>query len=329
MVDDDVLFRFRLRLFSLAAELGNVREACRLFGRPPLHLLPLAGPGPAQRPRDAATPRAPAAADAQPDEPARRAARRGLQPGPPRARARGASAPSLAQERWGGLVISPNGVWRVLARGTASVAARQPPVPRGRLRGPARTRAPAHPSPSATSRSTTRASSWASTASTWAASAARRDGSGSTPPSTSPRASSGPSCTRRRSTRPRGTRAGLARRVAADLAAHGWRLERVLTDNGSEFRSSDFGDTLRELGATQTFIRAGPAGHQRRGRAGAAHDPRGVLATGLRAQPRAQARRPRPGPRELPALLQRGARPHRPAHPAGGPPGRRSSERAR
>ena len=32
MVDDDVLYRFRLRLFSLAAELGNVREACRTFG---------------------------------------------------------------------------------------------------------------------------------------------------------------------------------------------------------------------------------------------------------------------------------------------------------
>ena len=31
MVDDDVLFKFRLRLFSLAAELGNVREACRLM----------------------------------------------------------------------------------------------------------------------------------------------------------------------------------------------------------------------------------------------------------------------------------------------------------
>ena len=32
MVDDDVLYRFRLRLFSLAAELGNVRAACRIFG---------------------------------------------------------------------------------------------------------------------------------------------------------------------------------------------------------------------------------------------------------------------------------------------------------
>jgi transposase InsO family protein len=49
----------------------------------------------------------------------------------------------------------------------------------------------------------------------------------------------------------------LARRVAADLAAHGWRLERALTDNGSEFRSSGFGDTLRDLGAVQTRIRPG------------------------------------------------------------------------
>jgi transposase-like protein len=32
MVDDDVLYRFRLRLFSLAAELGNVRAACRTMG---------------------------------------------------------------------------------------------------------------------------------------------------------------------------------------------------------------------------------------------------------------------------------------------------------
>src|SRR5712691_6174006 len=32
VVNDDVLFGFRLRLFSLAAELGNVRAACRIFG---------------------------------------------------------------------------------------------------------------------------------------------------------------------------------------------------------------------------------------------------------------------------------------------------------
>ena len=32
VVDDDVLYRFRLRLFSLADELHNVREACSIFG---------------------------------------------------------------------------------------------------------------------------------------------------------------------------------------------------------------------------------------------------------------------------------------------------------
>jgi len=32
MTDDDVLFRFRLRLFGLAHELGSVRAACRAMG---------------------------------------------------------------------------------------------------------------------------------------------------------------------------------------------------------------------------------------------------------------------------------------------------------
>jgi transposase InsO family protein len=45
--------------------------------------------------------------------------------------------------------------------------------------------------------------------------------------------------------------------VAADLATHGWRLERVLSDNGSEFRTAEFGAKSGVLGARQTFIRAG------------------------------------------------------------------------
>ena len=48
----------------------------------------------------------------------------------------------------------------------------------------------------------------------------------------------------------------LARRVASELQAAGWRLERVLTDNGNEFRGR-FAQTLAELGATATRIRAG------------------------------------------------------------------------
>ena len=49
----------------------------------------------------------------------------------------------------------------------------------------------------------------------------------------------------------------LARRVASDLAARGWCLETVMTDNGSEFRSREFGAAVAELGAEQRFIRAG------------------------------------------------------------------------
>ena len=32
MTDDDVLFGYRLRLFTLAEELGNASEACRQMG---------------------------------------------------------------------------------------------------------------------------------------------------------------------------------------------------------------------------------------------------------------------------------------------------------
>ena len=49
----------------------------------------------------------------------------------------------------------------------------------------------------------------------------------------------------------------LARRVARQLSEAGWKLERVLTDNGGEFRAKTFAETLAELGARHTFIRAG------------------------------------------------------------------------
>ena len=49
----------------------------------------------------------------------------------------------------------------------------------------------------------------------------------------------------------------LARRVAADLAARGWEIETVMTDNGSEFRSRQFGETVAALGARQRLVHAG------------------------------------------------------------------------
>ncbi len=49
----------------------------------------------------------------------------------------------------------------------------------------------------------------------------------------------------------------LAQRVAGDLKAAGWQLERMLSDNGNEFRGHKFGATLERLGARQTRIHAG------------------------------------------------------------------------
>ena len=49
----------------------------------------------------------------------------------------------------------------------------------------------------------------------------------------------------------------LARRVAAELKAAGWRLERVLSDNGNEFRAPAFTDTLARLGIRHSRIHAG------------------------------------------------------------------------
>jgi transposase InsO family protein len=49
----------------------------------------------------------------------------------------------------------------------------------------------------------------------------------------------------------------LARRVAKELSTRGWRLEAVMNDNASEFRSKEFRDTLHRLGTRQVFIHAG------------------------------------------------------------------------
>ena len=43
----------------------------------------------------------------------------------------------------------------------------------------------------------------------------------------------------------------------AELQQAGWRLERVLSDNGNEFRSRVFTDALAALGVRHTRIRAG------------------------------------------------------------------------
>jgi transposase InsO family protein len=162
---------------------------------------------------------------------------------------------SLAQERWGGIVISPNGVWRVLRRHglsrrisrlslVAGYAA--PPGPERATPLEVRHVAVDHPGElvgfdcfHVGRLSGTAGRVWQYTAIDLASSYVWAE-LATTPLNPSAAKTS-----------------QLARRVAGDLAAAGWRLERVLTDNGSEFRSAAFGEAVRELGATQTFIRAG------------------------------------------------------------------------
>jgi transposase InsO family protein len=253
VVDDDVLYRFRLRLFSLAAELGNVREACRVFGvhhstyyrwrgpvlRSGLEML---------RPRERRAPR-------MPNQTSQLVEQRivAFSLGHPGLGPRRISA-TLAQERWGGIVVSPNGVWRVLRRHglsrrisrlslVAGYAA--PPGPERPIEAERHVEVD-HPGElvgldcfhvGRLSGSAGRV--WQYTAIDLASSFVWAE-LHTTPLN--------PSALRT---------SALAKRVAADLRAHGWRLERVLTDNGSEFRSSTFGSAVRDLGAVQTFIRAG------------------------------------------------------------------------
>jgi len=252
VLDSDVLYRFRLQLFDHARDVG-VSQACRTFGvhrstydrwkqkveASGLEML---------RPRERRTPRMPN--QTNPVIEARVLAFAIAHPG---LGSRRISA-SLAQERWGGIVISHNGVWRILSRHglsrrisrlslVAGYAARPEP---GRPPEPVRHIEVDHPGElvgfdcfHVGRLSGTKGKVWQYTAIDLATSYVWAE-LHTTPLNPAAQHTS-----------------KLARRVAADLASFGWRLERALTDNGSEFRSSEFGDALRELGAVQTRIHPG------------------------------------------------------------------------
>ena len=163
-------------------------------------------------------------------------------------------ASELGREKWGGIVVSPNGVWKVLCRHGLNTRAKrlalvagyaapyEPPrdpgpeqhidVERpgelvgidcfyvGRLRG-------------------TEGAIWQLTAIdiassfAWAELVVAKQGNPSA----------------RQTSK-------LAQRVAADLKAAGWRLERLLSDNGNEFKG-DFTTTVSKLRARHSRIHAG------------------------------------------------------------------------
>lgn len=252
MTKDDVLFGYRLQLFA-EAQRTSVSQACRTFGvhrstyyawkrqvdRHGLEML---------RPRERRRPQMPNQLPKMVEERivSFALAHPGL--GPRRV------ASELGRRKWGGIVVSPNGVWKVLCRHGLNTRAKrlgliagyaapyEPPrdpgpeqhidVDRpgelvgidcfyvGRLRG-------------------TEGAIWQLTAIdicssfAWAELVVAKQGS--------PAA--------RQTSK-------LARRAASDLKAAGWRLQRLLSDNGNEFKG-DFTATAARLGARHTRIHAG------------------------------------------------------------------------
>jgi transposase InsO family protein len=253
MSEHDVLFGYRLQLFSYAAR-SSVTEACRVFGvhrstyyawkrRIERHGLEIL------RPRERRRPRMPN--QLSPLVEGRILAfclgHPGL--GPRRV------AAELAKPRRGGLIVSHNGVWRCLRRHGLSTRTSRLSLVAGYA---APYQPPREPEPERHVEAQrpgelvgidcfyvgrlagTKGAVWQLTAIDICSSFAWAELV---------------SC-------PRGNPTGaqtskLAQRVARELQHAGWQLERVLTDNGGEFRSTSFRQTLADLGARHTLIRAG------------------------------------------------------------------------
>lgn len=256
MTVDDALYKFRVRALALAEEMGNVRAACRAMGIHPstfyrwrkqalrygLDIL---------RPRERRRPRM--ANQTSPFIEQRVVAFALGQPGfgPKRI------AAELGRPKWGGIKISPNGVHRVLHRHGLNTRAKR----LGLVAGYAAPPEP-EPAPSPEERhlevsrpgelvqmdcfyigrlSGTTGAVWQYTAIDVASAYCWAE-LYVTPKNPSARYTS-----------------ELARTVAADLARRGWRLEVVMSDNASEFRSQRFEAAARRVQARHIFIRAGRA----------------------------------------------------------------------
>jgi transposase InsO family protein len=252
MTKDDVLFGYRLQLFSLAAERG-VSEACRLMGvhrstyyrwrhqvqRSGLEML---------RPRERRRPQMPNQLSPIVEQRivAFALGHPGL--GPKRIATR------LGRPEWGGLQISPNGVYKTLCRHGLNTRAKRLALVAG-YRAPFEPPREPESEPHVDSRRPgelvgidcffvgrlhgTKGPVWQITACDtyssfgWANLVV-------CPPS-------GPTVEHT---------SALARRVAEELQQAGWQLERVLTDNGNEFGRRAFARRLPD-GVSHTHIRSG------------------------------------------------------------------------
>ena len=253
MTNDDALFGYRLQLFDLAHR-TTVANACRTFGvhrstyyrwkrqvdRYGLETL---------RPRERRRPKMPNQLPTMIEERivAFSLGHPGL--GPKRI------AAQLARPAWGGLRISPNGVWKALGRHGLSTRAKRLSLIAG-YRAPYEPPSEPEPEPHVESSRPgeligmdcfyvgrlhgTRGAVWQLSAidtySSYGWAELVR-------------------CAEGQPTQAQTSR--LARRVAKELRASGWRLERVLTDNGTEFQRPNFTGAVERLGARHSRIYPG------------------------------------------------------------------------
>ena len=255
MSPDDALYRYRVRVFALAEEMGSVRAACRAMGIHPSTFyrwrkLVRRGGLEMLRPRKRRIPQMPNHTPVFVEQRVLAYALGHAGEGPKRISA------ELGRAQWGGLKISPNGVYRVLKRHGLETSSKRlaliagtatPPEPEERA-APQEERHLDAERPGQLVQmdcfyigrlSGIRGAAWQYTAIdvassyTWAEIHV-------TPKNPSARYTS-----------------ALARRVAQELAQRGWRLEKVMTDNASEFRSSEFTTTVERRHGHHVFIRAG------------------------------------------------------------------------
>jgi transposase InsO family protein len=253
VTNDDALFGYRLQLFDLAAR-TSVSEACRTMGvhrstyyywkrQVDRHGLEVLRPRARRRP-------------AMPNQLPQMVEERILafsiaHPGHGPRRV----AAALALPQWGGLGVSPNGVWRCLRRHGLSTRTRRLALVAG-YRAPYESPRGSQPEPHIEAEHPgqlvgmdcfyvgrlrgTEGAVWQLTAIDVCSSFAWAE------------------LVVCKQSNPTGRETSrLARRVARELREAGWRLERVLCDNGQEFKSELLGRTLERLGARRTHIRAG------------------------------------------------------------------------
>lgn len=253
MSNDDIIYRFRVALFA-RAQLVGVSQACREFN---VHrstyydrLAQVKRWGlDALRPRERRPPQMPNHTPPWVEQKVVAFALGFPGLGPRRI------AAELGQERWGGIVISPSGVWNVLRRHGLNTRAKRMAIVAGTAI-PVELERP-EPEPErhivaeepgdvvqvdcfAVGRlSGTKGRVWQYTAIDVASAFTWAD-LHATPVNPDARFT-----------------AALLERVHGDLATAGWPLKRVTTDNGSEFRSRIFRQKAAELGAEHVFIHAG------------------------------------------------------------------------